>query len=64
MIAKGLKKLFRKKMKDEIEEEKNEESKEEISILKKLNSKLEFTPEEIIMYYVKPSEFLKKRFDK
>ena len=28
-----------------------------------MNFKLEFTPDEIIMYYVQPSEFLKKRFN-
>ena len=49
--------------KNDKEEEKKEEIKEEISKFKKMNLKLEFTPDEIIMYYVQPSEFLKKRFN-
>jgi hypothetical protein len=29
---------------------------------KQVNAKFEFSPEEILMFYVMPSEFLKKKF--
>jgi hypothetical protein len=34
-----------------------------MSKLKNVDFEFEFTPEEIIMYYVKPGEFLKKKFN-
>ena len=33
-----------------------------MSRLKKVDAKLEFSPKEIIKFYVQPSEFLKKKF--
>ena len=34
-----------------------------MSRFKKMDEKFEFTPEEIIMFYVQPSDFLKKKFN-
>lgn len=44
------------------EEEKKEEFINKMSKFKKVEKKYEFTPEEIIMFYVQPSEFLKNKF--
>lgn len=49
------------------EEKKQEENKEgfkqKMSKLNKFYAKFEFSPEEIIMFYVQPGEFLKKKFN-
>ena len=45
------------------EEEKKEGFNEKMSRFKKVDLKLEFTPDEIIRFYVQPSEFLKTKFN-
>jgi hypothetical protein len=45
------------------EEEKKEDFNEKMSKFKKFNLKLDFKPEEIIKFYVQPSEFLKTKFN-
>ena len=49
--------------KEKNEEEKKEGFNERMSRFKKLDLKLEFTPDEIIRFYVQPSEFLKSKFN-
>jgi hypothetical protein len=49
--------------KDMQEEEKKEDFNEKMSKFKKIDMKLEFSPDEIIRFYVQPSEFLKKKFN-
>jgi hypothetical protein len=45
------------------EEEKKEDFYEKIFKFKKIDRKLEFSPDEIIRFYVHPSEFLEKKFN-
>lgn len=45
------------------EEEKKEDPNQKILKFKKIDVKLEFNPEEVIMFYVQPSEFLKTKFN-
>ena len=41
-----------------------EEKKEDLKLkFKKIDVKLEFSPEEVIQFYVQPSEFLKTKFN-
>ena len=59
----GVKRLVGIQDKDQQEEEKKEDFNEKMSKFKKIDRKLEFSPEEIIRFYVQPSEFLKKKFN-
>ena len=49
-------------MDENLEEEKKEELLTKMKNFKINEAKFEFTPEEIIMFYVQPSEFLKNKF--
>lgn len=49
--------------KEKKEEDKEEVFNEKMSKFKKVDMKLEFSPEETIKFYVQPSEFLKTKFN-
>ena len=62
-ISRIFKMLLGNQEEEKKEEEKKEGFKEKMSKLNKMFAKFEFSPEEIIMFYVQPGDFLKKKFN-